>query len=304
MPNYNQAHFIGHALQGILNQTLLPQEIIVIDDGSTDNSLEVIESVLKKVNTLRLVKKDKNQGVITAINDGMALAKGKYVYFAAADDYAFPSFLREAATFLENNPQAGLCSSLTRVIDAGGNDKGILKTPKVIKTPGYISNVMCEKYLMKYGNWIQSNAALYRRETLNQIGGFPPQLKSYADSFVNLSLALSDGVCFIPEALCAWRRLEDGFSAKNSNDPIAFWQIIENTSELMQLSEKRVFCGKFIKNWKKKMIKQFINNIHETSLEKTEIFENLTNGDSLVKICLNFHKFFYAGVKIISKLAP
>ncbi len=245
MPNYNQGKYIRHALEGILNQSLLPKEIIIIDDGSTDNSIEIIESLLQENNILRLIKKEKNKGVVATINEGFSLAKHEYVYFAAADDYIFPDFFNKSLYMLLHNPQAGLCSSLTRIIDENGKDNGFLKAPSIIKNSGYIDNMDCEKKIIKYGNWIQSNTTLYRKSALKEVGGFMPELKSYADSFVNLHISLSKGVCFVPEYLCAWRRLETGFASTTSNNPVFFLEIIEKASKCMRSNENKIFKEKF-----------------------------------------------------------
>lgn len=302
MPNYNQGNYIKHALEGILNQKLLPEEVIIIDDGSTDNSVEIIESLLPKNNILKLIRKEKNEGVVASINKGLSLVKNDYVYFAAADDYIFPDFFSKSLDMLQHNPQAGLCSSLTRIIDENGKDKGFLKTPTIIKNSGYIDNINCEKKLIKYGSWIQSNTALYRKSALNEVGGFMPELKSYADSFVNLHISLSKGVCFVPEYLCAWRRLETGFSSTTSNNPVFFIEIIEKATKCMRKNENQVFKERFVKNWQKRMMWMFINDVQENSFEKIKVFKGLLNYNFLFSLFFKINTIFYWVIKIIRKI--
>ena len=82
IPNYNRAELIGFTLQNMLHQTVLPDEIIVIDDGSTDNSVEIIKSFGNRVKLL----KQKNQGPGAARNLGLSVAKGEFIQFMDSDD--------------------------------------------------------------------------------------------------------------------------------------------------------------------------------------------------------------------------
>src|SRR5580704_11116787 len=87
LPNFNHGAFVGEALRALLSQSLEPDEIIVVDDASTDNSRSVIEGITAKNPTVRLLVNPQNVGVIRALNRGLELASGCYIYLAAADDW-------------------------------------------------------------------------------------------------------------------------------------------------------------------------------------------------------------------------
>src|SRR5215470_14781246 len=90
LPNYNHSNFIVQAIASFLNQSSPPDEIIVIDDASTDNSVAVIEALAREVPTLRLIRHRTNRGAIAAQNRGLEEARGRYVYLGAADDLTHP----------------------------------------------------------------------------------------------------------------------------------------------------------------------------------------------------------------------
>ena len=81
--NYNYAQYVGEAIESVLNQTYKNLEIIVIDDGSTDDSLDEIDVYQSKI---RIVARE-NRGVVYTRNEGMSLAKGEFICFLDADDY-------------------------------------------------------------------------------------------------------------------------------------------------------------------------------------------------------------------------
>src|SRR5262249_51945403 len=117
MPNYNHARFLPVALRAILNQTWRPLEVLVIDDGSTDNSVEVIEQFAERDSIIRLIRNDRNRGVAYSLDRGVALASGEYLLFAAADDYILPHFLERSLSLLGQCPEAGLSCCDSAALD-------------------------------------------------------------------------------------------------------------------------------------------------------------------------------------------
>ena len=85
IPVYNVEKYISEAIESVLNQSLIDIEVILIDDGSTDNSLLICEQFLQKESRIKLLKQ-KNSGVSNARNNGLNLAIGKYVFFMDSDD--------------------------------------------------------------------------------------------------------------------------------------------------------------------------------------------------------------------------
>jgi glycosyltransferase involved in cell wall biosynthesis len=122
MPVYNAESYIKEAIQSILNQTFTDFEFIIIDDGSTDNSLKIIKSF--KDNRIKIIKNKGNLGLIKTLNKGINLAQGRYIARMDADDIAMPERLEKQMAFLKENPDYGLVGTLAEIIDEEGVSTG------------------------------------------------------------------------------------------------------------------------------------------------------------------------------------
>src|ERR1700730_209184 len=121
LPNYNHAKLIGRALAALLGQERAADEIIVIDDGSTDDSVAVIERIAATAPALRLLRNPTNMGVIPTLQRGLEAARGKYVYFAASDDWVLPGFFALALRRLGADPDMGLFCGEAMLVDGRSN---------------------------------------------------------------------------------------------------------------------------------------------------------------------------------------
>ena len=105
MPVYNSEKYLREAIKSILNQTFTNFELIIINDGSTDNSLKIIKSF--KDNRIKIIKNKGNLGLIKTLNKGIDLAQGKYIARMDADDIAMPKRLEKQIAFFNENPDYG-----------------------------------------------------------------------------------------------------------------------------------------------------------------------------------------------------
>lgn len=153
MPVYNQARFIQEAIDSILNQTFGNFELIVIDDASTDGTTQI----LKKYTDLRikLIIKDKNQGVSAATNEGFRLAKGKYIARMDGDDVSTKERFEKQVKVLENNPKIYICSNWIQYF---GNSNTVVKFKET-------HNEIIAELLISCS--ICMGAAMFRREELS-----------------------------------------------------------------------------------------------------------------------------------------
>ncbi len=111
LPVYNAEKYIEEAINSILEQTYQNFELIIINDGSTDTSLSVINQY-KKNNKVRIVTQE-NKGLIFTLNKGIDLAKGQYIARMDADDIAHPERFEKQISLFEANPSLGVCSAST-----------------------------------------------------------------------------------------------------------------------------------------------------------------------------------------------
>src|SRR5882724_6618778 len=108
VPNYNHAKYLDQSLPSILKQSFQPLEVLVLDDASTDNSVEVIRRIAAQNPLVRLVQNEKNLGVMPNLNKGLELARGDYVFIGSADDLVLPGLFEASLRLLAQHPRAGL----------------------------------------------------------------------------------------------------------------------------------------------------------------------------------------------------
>jgi len=109
MPVYNTAQYIKESIDSILAQSFPDFELIIFNDGSTDNSSEIIESI--KDERIRFYNYQDNKGYVHLLNDGLLLAKGEYIARMDSDDISLPNRFAEQVALLDNNPDIGLCGT-------------------------------------------------------------------------------------------------------------------------------------------------------------------------------------------------
>ncbi len=218
--NYNDAHFLPDSLSAICTQTRLPEEVIVLDDGSTDNSLEIIDAFARRYPFVRILKNETNRGLLYSINRALKEARSEFIIWAAADDRLMPNFIERNAQCLREHPEARMTCSRLAVFQNGSD----IVTPFTEVShgiafdfgsePHYFSPVTLRERLQRSHIWISGNTAVANRAALIQAGGFDPELRWHADYFTFLVVALRHGVCCIPETLAVMRQHNQTYSSR------------------------------------------------------------------------------------------
>lgn len=209
IPNFNHSKYLPQTLEAVLSQSRPPDEVIVVDDCSTDNSLEIIEWYAARSPLIRVIRHETNQGAIEALNRASGEARGEYLYTLASDDLPLPGLFERALQMLSANPSAGLfCAFPANLIDDTG---AIEPMPVTWSTrphffpPGELAKVLD-------GGYIAGTSAIVRRSAFESVGRFLPQLRWHSDWFFSLVLAFRHGLCFSPEVLGAYRVRKDAYS--------------------------------------------------------------------------------------------
>jgi len=219
LPNYNHARLIGRALAALLGQDRAADEIIVIDDGSTDASVDVIERIAADAPAIRVLRNPNNLGVIPTLQRGLEAARGKYVYFAASDDWVFPGFFAVALRRLEADPGIGLFCGEAMLVDGRSNHPfAVRPAVRPRMTAGRINAPRVKELLRSTDNWILTGSTVFRRECIASAGGFDARLGSFADGFVARKIALRYGFYFEPKIVASWVVFPDSVSRRTATD--------------------------------------------------------------------------------------
>ena len=212
LPNYNHARFLPAALESVIAQQRKPDELLIIDDGSTDDSVAIIESYLSRLPNARFERNQSNLGALRTINRMLAESKGSIVCTINADDIVYPDFFATGMAMLERYPEAALFSGRAHLLDEAGKVIGLLETPVPRWQPGFIGPAEAARLLMQDVGWFVGQATLFRRAPLVAAGGFPEALHSFNDGYISRLLALRHGACYTPTVLAGWRRMRGGMA--------------------------------------------------------------------------------------------
>ncbi len=170
MSVYNGERHLEEAVASILNQSFSDFEFIIINDGSTDRTVEIIESFSDS--RIRLIHNDGNIGLTKSLNKGIELSNGEFIARMDADDISLPERFKKQIDFLDAHPEIGITGTNVRAIGENSKPKYKIKYPEnhwLIYWSLLFSNPMCHPSVM------------IRKEVLNKYGNYNSQLKSSQD---------------------------------------------------------------------------------------------------------------------------
>ncbi len=251
LPNYNHAKFLPRAIEALVNQTRPPDELFIIDDASTDNSVEVIEPYLTRYSFIRFLRNPKNMGVNAANRKLFALAQGDYIHPCAADDLRFPRFFELAMEMVERYPQAGIVFGDIQVKNGRDEEIGHVSVQQWQEPLYAAPDRFLDEYLdAELASHSTSPAMIYRRDAFEEVGWYREELESWADTFAARAIGLKYGACYIPENVAVDYRLEGSYSQGIKDDPRRAIDIVSRAARLMRSDE---FRGRFpeqhVRNW-------------------------------------------------------
>ena len=216
IPTYNRASLITSAIKSVIYQTYQDYEIIVIDDGSTDDTPEVLAAYCNKLQYVRLPH---SGNPATARNAGLSIAVGEYVAFLDSDDEWLPNKLERQVQILNSNPEIGLICSNALVRNHGREELGNLY---LHPDQGFSGSVL-PKLLEQ--NFIIASSAVIRRDILEKTGSFCElsELIAIEDYDLWLRIASLSNIHFIPEALAIYTK-HSGSNLRSTRKLSQHWQ--------------------------------------------------------------------------------
>lgn len=204
IPTFNMASFLPVAIESCLVQDYADKEIIVVDDGSTDGTEDVIRPYLPHIRYQR----QENQGLVASLNRGMEMAEGEYVRFLDADDAACADGLSAQVEQLSENSRVGLVFGQDFVIDSHGEVLRLDKPFPAVNRPSVISSPRAFRWLLR-GCGITKSTVMIRRATFARVGRFQPKSWPGEDWDMWLRIAAYYDLAYVPAPL-AYRRVHPG----------------------------------------------------------------------------------------------
>lgn len=212
IPNYNHGRLIPEALAAISRQTTAPFEVVVIEDGSTDDSLARLQSLAASMPWLRIHSHPENRGVNAACNTGLDLVSGDFVLFSAADDCLSPRMIERASAAAAAVPSTGIVFSDPAEMDINGSDRRTvpLDLPKAVR---YFSADEFVSLMRSNFFYFHVSSVWFNVATLRALGGFAPEVRWHGDLLAAYAAAFERGAVYVPDAISYVRVSATSFGA-------------------------------------------------------------------------------------------
>jgi len=208
---YNSDKTLSTMIDSVLNQTYKEFELILINDGSTDNSLDIIKEFAKKDIRIVIIDK-KNSGLTKSLNIGLKKANGKYIARIDADDIWYPTKLEKQVEFLEQNQDYTLIGTAYNEIDDNG--KIIYKKQRI---PLLITDEEIRENIVKFNPFFHSSV-MFRKKVLETIGFYNEEFKYTQDYEYWVRIMSKYKVTNIDEVLASRRYSDDMISIKKEKE--------------------------------------------------------------------------------------
>ena len=247
IPLYNKKRHIGRAIKSVISQTYQNFEIVIVDDGSTDNG---VNEIIKIEDPRIILIRQENKGVSSARNRGIDAAKYNYIAFLDADDIWKPNFLESIKKLIEEYPKAGAYATSYGI----NNENGIL-VPSLNfysfeeKWYGIVDDYF--KYAIK-APLITASSVVIPKAVFNEIGKFPVGIKRGEDLDMWRRIALKYDIVYLNEICAIYFHDADNRACKRKSMLIDL---------MVNYSEEILFENKGLENYSPYFVEYMINNI-------------------------------------------
>ncbi|MDX6478338.1 MAG: hypothetical protein QOG29_925 [Gaiellaceae bacterium] len=202
MAVYNGERHLEESIGSVFAQTFEDFEFLVVDDGSTDATTQILAQHADS--RLRVLRNERNLGLIKSLNRGLAESRGRYVARQDADDISEPERLERQAAFLDVNPDVAiLASSYLRIRD-DGSVSGIRYVP---------TEALGVRWRLLFLNAFTNSSVMFRRDDVERLGGFREEFAYAQDYDLWSRLAFTGSVAALPDTLARYRDTRDSLTA-------------------------------------------------------------------------------------------
>lgn len=196
MSVYNCEKYIRQAIESILNQSFRDFEFIIVDDCSTDKSLEIIRKYQDKDNRIKIILNSENIGLTKSLNKAIKQTQGDYVARMDCDDISLLERLEKQIRFMENNPKIVLCGTLGWIINNNGD---------IVKEKNIATDYKTIKKKLLFNNQFIHSSLFIRKDVLRKEGLYDEDFNKSQDYELVLRLASKYPVVNLSDYLIKWR---------------------------------------------------------------------------------------------------
>ena len=266
IPLYNKEQHIRNTLDRVFLQSYSDYEVIVVDDGSTDRSAEIVKCIDDP--RIRLFSQN-NQGAAAARNQGVSLARNEYVAFLDADDEWDENYLEEISRMISTFPEAVAYGTNYRIIENGKTT--VLSFPGVKPSTAVLENY----FLSEIYTPLWTSTVVVKKKVFEDIGGFPVQCKVCEDIDLWCSLALKGTIVYYNAPLANYRR-DSSNMLSHSTDTTMYFPFLDEYEALgakqdsryetirSYVNYKQVLCAAYcVRNFRFEDAKQILHKISQ-----------------------------------------
>jgi len=206
MAVYNSERYLAQAIESILNQTLREFELLILDDGSTDRSLAILQRYAAQDARIQIQSRE-NRGISQTRNQLLQMAEAELIAVMDSDDVALPERLAKQMTFLQQQPEVLCLGSAFDLIDA--------QDRRITSLPVPLNNAEIQRQLLAGHAAIFQPCAMMRRSAVQQVGGYNPAMTQAEDLDLWLKLGEIGQLANLPDVLVKYRLHPDSVSERD-----------------------------------------------------------------------------------------
>lgn len=210
MPAYNSEKFIGKAIKSILNQTYKNYEFIIIDDCSTDKTLDVIKKYSAKDKRIKFEKNKKNLGIAGNRNRLIELSRGKYIAWQDADDLSIKERIEKEVSFMEKNPSVGICGGFLECFNRKGVSGIRYYSP---------NDIYLRKHIFRMSPVAQPSSII-RSNVIKELGKYDVSLSSAEDLDMSFRIGSVSKFANLQEIVLKYREHDQSNTFRQLNKQI------------------------------------------------------------------------------------
>ena len=246
IPNRNDARHLPRCIGSILDQEVTPDELIVVDDQSTDDSVAVIRSLIAGRSGAQLIENPVNLGTYGAMDEGLMHSRSEYVLFLAANDYVLPGIFAHAKACLARHRGVGLWAAMGWLVDDEDHPLRLHSSPVVAIGDACFSPEDCVRLAWRFGGWFAGTTVILHRETLDAVGRFDPAYKGLSDLLTDLVVASLRGAVYSPRPFAVIRVQPGSYYLRTLRDAASLETMLERLRERGPMVAPALFTPAFL----------------------------------------------------------